>query len=324
MLAPIVVFAYNRPELLNVTLDCLSKNYLAEKSIVYIYCDGAKLEANQEQVNRIRGAREVANEWALSKKFKDVHITERETNLGLGTSIITGVSEIIKEHGRCIILEDDLQTSPLFLTYMNQCLDHYETRKSVFSISGLSRPRPERFFPKDYPYDVYVSLTHHPTGWATWQDRWEKVDWDASHFQTLLDDKYIQKAFKRAGNEMWDQLLLCKQSGRNIWSVLFYLAHFENHAVSICPIVSYIEHIGWGPDSTNCPGNGAAWKHERLADKKEIRFLDILYEDSRIINSWYSFRFGKPRPFWGKLINAFGRRFKNKDEYFLKGKVYCD
>ena len=228
MLAPIVVFAYNRPELLNVTLDCLSKNYLAEKSIVYIYCDGAKLEANQEQVNRIRGAREVANEWALSKKFKDVHITERETNLGLGTSIITGVSEIIKEHGRCIILEDDLQTSPLFLTYMNQCLDHYETRKSVFSISGLSRPRPERFFPKDYPYDVYVSLTHHPTGWATWQDRWEKVDWDASHFQTLLDDKYIQKAFKRAGNEMWDQLLLCKQSGRNIWSVLFYLAHFEH------------------------------------------------------------------------------------------------
>ena len=139
-----------------------------------------------------------------------------------------------------------------------------------------------------------------------------------------MEDKQIQKAFKRAGNEMWDQLLLCKQSGWNIWSVLFYLAHFENHAVSICPIVSYIEHIGWGPESTNCPGDGAAWKHERLADNQNIRFLDILYEDSRIINSWYSFRFGKPRSLFGKAINALGRRFKNKDEFFLKGKVYCD
>ena len=323
-LAPVVVFAYNRPDLLNTTLDGLSKNQLAEQSVVYVFCDGAKQDANQEQVSRILAARQVAKEWASKEIFKAVYITEREINLGLGTSIISGVSEVIRKHGKCIVLEDDLQTSPLFLYYMNQCLSHYEMKKSVFSISGLSRPHPERFFQKDYPYDVYVSLTHHPTGWATWQDRWEQVDWGARHFKTLLEDKSIQNAYKRAGNEMWDQMLLCKQSGRNIWSVLFYLAHFENHAVSICPIVSYIEHIGWGPDSTNCPGNGAAWKHERLADSKDIRFLDILYEDSRIINSWYSFRYGKPRSLFGKVINAFGRRFKNRDEYYLKGKVYCD
>jgi len=192
----------------------------------------------------------------------------------------------------------------------------------VFSISSLSRPHPERFYPKDYPYDVYVSLTHHPTGWATWRDRWEQVDWTAKSYDSLLNDTNIQNAYRRAGNEMWDQLKLCKEQGRNIWSVLFYLAHFENHAISICPIVSYVDHIGWGPDSTNCPGDGLTWRHERLADKKEIRFLDILYEDSRIINSWYSFRFGKPRSIWGKLINLFGRKFKHQDEFFLKGKVY--
>lgn len=321
-LAPVVVFAYNRPDLLDKTLGWLSKNEHAEKSVLFIYCDGAKLDANQDQLNRIAAVRKIAVEWARKGLFKDVRIIEREHNLGLGTSIITGVSDVIKEYGKCIVLEDDLQTSPLFLDYMNQCLDHYEKRKSVFSISGLSRPHPERFFPKDYPYDVYVSLTHHPTGWATWSDRWEQVDWSAKHFSTLLEDKYIQRAFKRAGNEMWDQMLLCKEKGRNIWSVLFYLAHFENHAVSICPIVSYIEHIGWGPGSTNCPGNGAAWRHERLADKRDIRFLDVLYEDSRIINSWYSFRFGKPRTLLGKLINFYGRRVMHKDEFYLKGKVY--
>lgn len=319
MLAPIIVFAHNRPDLLKQTLESLSANELSDQSLMYIYCDGPKENATSEQVKKIAEVRKVA----LSRQWcKEVIVKQSNDNKGLGTSIITGVSEVLSKHGKAIVVEDDLLTSPLFLDYMNKSLDHYEKRKSVFSISGLSRPHPERFFPSDYKYDVYVSLTHHPTGWATWQDRWEQVDWEAKNYELLKTDFSIQKAFKRAGNEMWDQLKLCKDKGRNIWSVLFYLAHFENHAVSICPVVSYIEHIGWGPDSTNCPGDGAVWLHERLADKKEIKFLDILYEDARIINSWYSFRFGKPRSIFGKIVNAWGRRIKNKDEFFLKGRVY--
>ena len=322
MLAPIIIFAYNRPDHLQKTLTWLKQNELANQSILYVYCDGPKPDASEDQLQKVKEARKVAHEVATIQDFKEVHFVERKKNLGLGTSIITGVTEVINRYGKVIVLEDDLETSPLFLHYMNSCLDHYEGRKSVFSISSLSRPHPERFYPKDYPYDVYVSLTHHPTGWATWRDRWEQVDWTAKSYDSLLNDTNIQNAYRRAGNEMWDQLKLCKEQGRNIWSVLFYLAHFENHAISICPIVSYVDHIGWGPDSTNCPGDGLTWRHERLADKKEIRFLDILYEDSRIINSWYSFRFGKPRSIWGKLINLFGRKFKHQDEFFLKGKVY--
>lgn len=318
-LAPVIVFAYNRPELLEKTLNALKQNELADQSIFYIYCDGPKSNATSEQLSSVFETRKVAR----SKQWgKEVHVIESSQNKGLGTSIISGVTEVIEKYGKAIVVEDDLLTSPFFLHYMNQCLEHYESRKSVFSISGLSRPYPERFFPREYPYDVYVSLTHHPTGWATWSDRWAQVDWNAYNYRLLQTDPNILQAFKRAGNEMWDQMVLCKEKGRNIWSVLFYLAHFENHAISICPIVSYIEHIGWGPDSTNCPGDGAAWRHERLADKRNIRFLDVLYEDSRIINSWYSFRFGKPRSLWGKLINYYGRKIRHKDEFYLKGKVY--
>ena len=146
---------------------------------MYIFCDGPKPNATAEQLAKVQAARKVAHELAIAPTFKEVHIFEREENLGLGTSVITGVTEIINKHGRAIVLEDDLETSPYFLSYMNQCLEYYDARKSVFSISGLSRPHPERFYPKDYPYDVYVSLTHHPTGWGTSADRWNQVDWDA-------------------------------------------------------------------------------------------------------------------------------------------------
>lgn len=320
--APIIVFAYNRPDHLRKTLTWLGQNELANESTLYVYCDGAKPKATDEQLAKVQAARKVARELAVVPTFKEVHIIEREENLGLGTSVITGVTEIINKHGRAIVLEDDLETSPYFLSYMNQCLEHYDARKSVFSISGLSRPHPERFYPKDYPYDVYVSLTHHPTGWATWADRWNQVDWEAKAYDIMKYQPAMISAFRRIEYSEWEALSKQRNTGQNVWSVRFGLAHFVNHAVSICPIVSYINHIGWDSEATNAIGGGSTWNFERLADNADIRFIDILYEDARIINAWYSFTNPKRRSLWRRCLNWIGRTFFGKDEFALKGKVY--
>lgn len=323
-LAPIIVFAYNRPVHLKKTLTWLSQNELADESILYVFCDGIKPNSSDDQIKKILGARLIAHDPTIALKFKDVHIIERNDNLGLGASIISGVSEVIDKYGKCIVLEDDLQTSPLFLDYMNKCLDYYEKRKSVFSISATSRPHPERFYPKDYTYDVYVSLTHRPTGWATWADRWMQVDWNADAYKTLKHDPSMIKAFKRLGDDYFDALTFQQENGQNVWSIRFALSHFINHAVSICPIVSYINHIGWDSEATNAKGGASRWQFERLMDNKEIRLLDVLYEDARIINSWYSFSINKRRSLFGRLKNLIGRKFFNKDEFALKGRVYYE
>ena len=321
-LAPIIVFCYNRPEHLRKTMNWLRANKHAEESTLYVFCDGPKVNASEEQLQKIAAARAVVDEMAVVPAFKEVHILKRDENFGLGTSIITGVTEVINNHGKAIILEDDLETSPLFLDYMNKCLDHYEARKSVFSISGLSRPHPERFYPADYPYDVYVSLTHHPTGWGTWADRWAQVDWYAKAYDVMKDQPEMIAAFRRIEYPEWDDLKRVKENGKNIWSVRFGLAHFVNHAVSICPIVSYINHIGWDEEGTNATCGGHVWNFDRLADKEDIRFCDILYADKRIINAWYSFTVPHRRSWFGRLKNWYGRKFLGRDEYALKGRVF--
>ena len=321
-LAPIIIFAYNRPDHLRKTLTWLGQNELADQSTLYIYCDGAKPNATEEQLAKVKAARQVAHEVAVVPIFKEVHIIERKENLGLGTSVITGVTEIINKYGKVIVLEDDLETSPYFLSYMNQCLDHYEARKSVFSISGLSRPHPERFYPKDYPYDVYVSLTHHPTGWGAWADRWNQVDWKAELLDVVKTQPAMIEAFRRIEYGDYDALMHQRATGKNVWSIRFAFAHFVNHAVSICPIVSYINHIGWDAEATNATAS-TQWNFERLADNANIRFLDVLYEDSRIINVWYSFSIPQRRSLWGRLKNWFGRKYLNKDEFALKGRVFA-
>ena len=305
-------------------MNWLRANKYAEESPLYVFCDGPKVNVSDEQLQKIAAARAVVDELAVAPAFKEVNIVKRDENLGLGTSIITGVTEVINKHGKAIILEDDLETSPLFLDYMNKCLDHYEARKSVFSISGLSRPHPERFYPADYPFDVYVSLTHHPQGWATWADRWAQVDWDVKDFATVQNDSQMISAFRRAEHCQYEELEWQQREKVNIWSARFAFAHFVNHAVSICPINSYINIIGWGEDSTNTAGNGDNWAFDKLADKEDIRFLDVLYEDSRIINSWYSFTINKRRSLWGRLKNWYGRKLLGRDEYALKGRVYAD
>ena len=320
-LAPVIVFAYNRPNHLRKTLTWLTQNELASETVLFVYCDGVKPNATPEQAAKVAATRKVAHELAIVPSFKAVHIVERDENLGLGTSIITGVTEVINQYGKVIVLEDDLQTSPLFLDYMNKCLEHYESRKSVFSVSSLSRPHPERFYPKDYPYDVYVSLTHHPTGWGTWADRWSQVDWNVNLLEEVMRQPEMIDAFRRIEYGDFDAIVNQQQTGKNVWSIRFAFAHFVNHAVSICPIVSYINHIGWDSEATNAVSS-SQWEFDRLAEKKEIRLLDVLYEDKRIINAWYSFSISKPRSKIGKLKNWFGRRFLGRDEYALKGRVY--
>ncbi len=129
MLAPIVVFCYNRPWHAEKTLTALSENVLADQSTLFIFCDGPKNDATEEQKQRVLETRQVARKknWC-----KEVRVIESDVNKGLRNSIISGVSQVIHEFGRVIVLEDDLETSPFFLKYMNGELEKYQDYRAFF------------------------------------------------------------------------------------------------------------------------------------------------------------------------------------------------
>ena len=133
-LSPVVLFVYNRPEHTKKTIEALQQNHLASESNLYIFSDGCKNENDKIRVEKVR-------EFIQSVKgFKSVSITQREKNLGLANSVITGVSDVINKFGKVIVLEDDLVISPYFLQYMNKALDFYEKEEQVISIHGYIYP----------------------------------------------------------------------------------------------------------------------------------------------------------------------------------------
>src|ERR1700733_8290783 len=119
LLAPIVLFTYNRPWHVRQTVGALQKNDLAAQSELIIFSDGPKNEEACVQVEEVRKYLKTIT------GFKGVQIYEQKENQGLANNIIDGVTRIANEHGCVIVLEDDLVTSPFFLRYMNDALLTY-------------------------------------------------------------------------------------------------------------------------------------------------------------------------------------------------------
>lgn len=317
-LAPIVLFVYNRPEHTALTLNALKVNSLASESELFIFCDGPKPDASSKTLQDIDAVRKLVRteQWC-----KRVTLYESETNKGLAKSIQPGVTEIVERFGKVIVMEDDLRTSPAFLSYMNSALDFYEHYSSVFSISAYNLPASKMPIPKDYAYDVYVSYRNGSWGWATWKDRWAKVDWNVKAYETIKSNPSVREAFGRAGDDVFNMLQQQQEGKLNIWSIQFTVAHFVYHAVSIVPVVSFVDNIGLDGTGENC-GVHSTLKNNTLNESKTYRFPEVLYEDKRLINGFFSANSSRKRPLWKKAINRVSRMLGFQNVFVLKDKVF--
>ncbi len=128
-LAPIVIFAYNRADRLLAMIQSLQCCVGFERSSIFVFVDGPKSADDAASVEEVR---------ALVKglSLSNVHYDFSETNKGLRNSVYEGVSRIVTEYGRVIVLEDDLLLSPIALSYFNGALDRYAKDECVWSVSS--------------------------------------------------------------------------------------------------------------------------------------------------------------------------------------------
>ena len=239
-LAPIALFVYNRPWHTQQTVESLQKNELASKSELFIYSDQGKNEETQKDVDKVR-------KYIINiDGFKKVTIIKRDKNWGLANSIIDGVTTIVNKHGRIIVLEDDLVTSPYFLKFMNESLKIYEKEKQVASVHGYIYPiedLPDTFFIKGA--DCW--------GWATWKNKWDIFEPDG---QKLLNELTVKNLAKEADfNDTYGFTRMLKDqiNGKNnSWAIRWYMSAFLKNMVTLYPGKSYVQNIGFDSQGTHC------------------------------------------------------------------------
>lgn len=325
-LAPVIIFNYNRPDHSIQTWNELSKNQFAKETELYLYCDGAKDDASDEMRNRIVSLHNIAKDYAITAKnkglFKAVHVVLSNENKGLANSIIEGVSEVIEKHGRVIVLEDDLLTSQYFLKYMNEALNKYQDRPGVMSISANRPPVNKMAIPEEYPYDVFVSLRPFSTGWATWIDRWRRMDWTLDYLPAMLNDPIWIESFNRGGDDLTDMLCLQRDKKIDSWAIRWTYSHFKEHGVGILPCVPYVDNIGFDGTGTHSGNNESDYRNNVMLAPENPKFVDTIYEDKRIINAFANYYCRVRRPLWQKACNWFARRVGQPVPFIIKKKIY--
>ena len=241
MYAPITLFVYNRPAHTRQTVEALLKNELAGESDLIIFSDAPKKPEAAEAV------REVREYIRTITEFRTVRIVERDRNWGLANSIIDGVTSVVNERGRIIVLEDDLVTSPYFLRFMNDALDLYERKESVISIHGYIYPvaekLPETFFLRGA--DCW--------GWATWKRGWELFEPNGRKLLASLKSQRLEREFNFGGSYDYLEMLGSQVKGGNdSWAIRWYASAFLKTKLTLYPGRSLVLNIGNDNSGTHC------------------------------------------------------------------------
>ena len=268
-LAPIILFVYARPIHTKRMIESLIENKQAKESDLYIFSDSAKKDKDKENVEQVR---EVIRYIQQQHYFKSVKIIESKENKGLAKSVIEGVNEIINKNNKVIVLEDDLIVSNTFLEYMNNALGFYENEENIWSISGYNLPIE---IPSDYNKDVYLGYRGCSWGWATWKDRWNRVDWNVKDYAKFKHNYKSRKRFNFGGPDM-SQMLDAQMEGKiNSWAIRWCYEQAKENKYTIYPVKSLVTNQG-------LDGSGTHSEKTNEFDSKAVNYIPKLERDLKI------------------------------------------
>jgi hypothetical protein len=241
ILAPVVVFAYMRPQHLRRTVESLLRNPEAAATHVTVYCDAAKRPEHRAGVEAVRAYVE-----SLSG-FASVTRVYRIENLGLARSVIAGVTQALSRDERVIVVEDDLLLSPHFLRYMNDGLERYRDDKRVASIHGYSYPTesplPETFFLRGA--DCW--------GWATWRRAWEHFEPDGRALISAIRQRGLAREIDYDGNYPHMRILKHQIAGKNdSWAIRWHASCYLDDMLTLYPGCSLVVNIGHDDSGSHC------------------------------------------------------------------------
>lgn len=293
--APIALFTYNRLWHTRQTVETLAANDLACETDLFVFSDAARSVSQEAAVQEVRDyIRTVTG-------FRSVSIVEREENLGLARSIIEGVTALVAERGRVIVLEDDLKTSRYFLRYMNDALEFYQEDERVASIHGyiypVQRALPETFFLRGA--DCW--------GWATWKRAWDLFEPDGKKLFNELKKRNLLKEFDFNGAYRFSGMLEDQYLGRNAsWAIRWYASAFLADKLTLYPGRSLVQNIGNDASGTHC---GESRKYDVVLASAPVHVKPVEVTHDRLAFNAVSTFFASLKPtFWGKVKKSISKR----------------
>lgn len=296
-LAPIILFTYNRVGHTRDLIESLKRNREASMSRLYIYSDGAKNADDEVAVNEVRQYIEQIDGFAA------IDIVKSETNRGLANSVIAGVTQVVNQHGKVIVLEDDLVVAPYFLQFMNDALTIYEDEERVGHIQACD-------FTQDssLPPTFLIKWTG-SWGWATWKRAWKLFNPDGKQLLAQLEEQKLTRTFDFDGNYPYTRMLRRQIAGQNnSWAIRWNASLFLNNVLSLNVGRSLVNNNGFDGSGTNC-GGGDLYQSNLWLQPLPVEKISPIEEnmDARRVFARY---YHRTNGFWAKVRRRLMRTLK--------------
>jgi hypothetical protein len=286
-LAPVALFVHARVDHTIKVINALKSNELANSTELYIFSDGARTDEDEKiKVASIRTL--ISN----IEGFKKVEVVERQKNYGLKKNIVDGISYVLAKHENVIVLEDDIVTKPTFLINMNTYLNKYKQCDDIWHISAWN-------IGVDGDYDCFKSHFMSCWGWATWSDRWQKLELDPLVIikQMTINDRY---KFNLNGSfPFFSHIVANLIKKRNTWAIFWAATIFINGGKTITPTISEVRNIGMDGSGTH---NAVVFQQDIFENKTRNYSAE---ESIRVQNSLSKIFKGKLSKFGKLKMNFF-------------------
>lgn len=280
--APVVVFVYKRIEQTKKVFEALKDNELAKESDIFIFSDGAKNEREKKQIDDVRSyIRSLESRgW-----FHSVTVQETPKNMGLANSVISGVSQIIEQYGKIIVLEDDLITSTQYLSYMNDCLDYFEPDQRIWAVCGYT---PDLKSLQNYNRNTYLSYRASTWGWGMWKDRWVTIDWDVKDYCKFCWNPWRRFRLRLGGNDMYSMLKAQMHGKLDSWGIRWCYAQSKAGKLAVMPREPLVQNIGFDGTGTHSKiEDGKRFTVKKLSNEKLQWTKDNLKLNPKIVYELY-------------------------------------
>jgi hypothetical protein len=267
-MTPIILFTYARPDHTQRTVEALLRNPGVNVHDLIVYSDAPRTPDKAQDVAAVREYLQTIT------GFRSVTIHPRPHNYGLAKSIIAGVTEVLSSYERIIVLEDDMVSSPYFLSYMNEALDRFADNERVVSVHGYVYPvqqaLPEAFFLRGA--DCW--------GWATWRRGWAMFNPDGQVLMDELKRRNLIKAFDFNGAYGYSQMLQSQINGTNdSWAIRWYASAFLADKLTLYPGRSLVNNIGNDGSGTHCGSNST---HDAVLSSRPINLAGVEVKPSKL------------------------------------------
>jgi hypothetical protein len=237
---PVVVMAFNRPELTKKLMDILA---IVQPSTLITICDGPRKDSptDFEKVSQTRQfLRDVQWECEIIEVFAG-------SNMGLRNRFISGLDFVFSKFESAIILEDDCHPDLSFFPYCSEILERYKSDDRVSIVSGNN-------FGGSWHSEFSYRFSHATNiwGWATWSRTWQSFDefqlknnWSSAEVNSIRDTFATKGDFKKLAH------LMEISENLDTWDVAFSYSCRIKGLVSVVPCVNMVTNLGFGAESTH-------------------------------------------------------------------------